>query len=294
MNRGNSVFYNKMKLFLFQPYPFYYHGKNLWIIGGLLFVMTILFSYLFEPFVVYVPEHKMDYFWICVIHASIPFVIICCFFLYTKALHIGENWNVGREMFLISTFLLVIGIAQFFIRDFIYNNPNNWSWRYLYEEIRNTFLVGSLFAIFLTSLNYNRLNIKNTKRANALKLSDNAIEELKNSIVRIETQVKSDDFTLNLDDFLFAKSDGNYVEIYLNGDKIIKVIKRITLKELESTLKHYPNIFKTHRSFLVNLHHVKSVIGNAQGYKLEIINFDEKIPVARNMIQDFDALISNV
>ena len=38
--------------------------------------LRLLFSYLFQPFVVYTPEHKMDYFWISVIHACSPVVII--------------------------------------------------------------------------------------------------------------------------------------------------------------------------------------------------------------------------
>jgi H+/Cl- antiporter ClcA len=135
----------------------------MWVIAGLLFVMTILFNYIFEPFVVYLPEHKMDYFWISFIHACSPVAIIGLLSLFKTTSKTEENWNVQKEMLLIAFFLLLVGITQFLIRDIIYNNSNNWSWRYLYEEIRNTFLIGTLFAIFLTSLNYNRLNAKHIK-----------------------------------------------------------------------------------------------------------------------------------
>ncbi len=285
----------RIKNILSQPYPFYYQGKGLWIIAGLLFLMTFFFSYAFEPFVVYTPEHKMDYLWISFIHACSPGLVIGLFALFNKSSEYEEKWNVFREILLIASFLLMVGILQFLIRDIIYNNPNNWSWRYLYEEIRNTFLVGTLFAILLTSLNFNRLNAKNTKKARAFNVSDDLVRPVPvNATVYIETQVKANDFELQTDTLLFAKADGNYVELFFEGGKNTKVLKRITLKELEEILKPYPNIIRTHRSYLVNLNHVSRVIGNAQGYKLRLNDFDQKIPVSRYMIRNFNEAMTLV
>lgn len=283
---------DKIVGFLSQPYPFFYQGKLLWRIAGLLFVGTLLFNYIFEPFEVYVPEHKMNYFWISFIHAFNPVIILGVFSLFKISSKAEENWTVLKEIVFIALFLLLVGIAQFVVRDIIYSNPDNWSWRYLFEEIRNTFLIGTLFAIIFTSVNYNRLNTKNIKKAEELNLSHGSPQQANNSVVFIETQLKSDDFNLNIDNFLFAKADGNYVEFYINEKKITKVVKRITLKELELLLKPYPNIIKTHRSYLVNLHYINSVAGNAQGYKLRLNNYDEKIPVSRNMIQRFEAMVN--
>ena len=275
--------------FLLQPYPFYYKGRALWKLAGILFVMTLLFSYLFQPFVVYTPEHKMDYFWISVIHACTPVLIIALFSLLSISARREEKWNVGKEILLVLTFLFLVGIVQFLIRDLIYDNPNNWSLRYLFEEIRNTLFIGSLFVVILVSLNYNRLNIKNSRNARTVHLSaDRSVRD--NGITAyIETEVKSDDFILKLDDFLFARDDGNYVEFYLRNGGTGKLVKRITIKELESTLKPFPNIIRTHRSYLVNLHHISSVTGNAQGYKLKLDSYIGMVPVSRQMIKVFDA-----
>jgi len=294
MNKVNSIFSIINFSLIKQPYPFYYRGNNLWIITGLLFVLTIMFNYIFEPFNVYVPEHKFDYFWISFIHACSPVLIIGLFSIYPTKPKTEENWSVQKEIMLIAFFLLMVGITQFLIRDFIYNNPNNWSWRYLYEEIRNTFLIGTLFAILLTSLNFNRLNKKHIKSAKAINSSKKVIKAEANPSVLITTQLKSDDFTLNLDSFLFAKAEGNYVVLFLNEHTTNKLIKRITLKELEKILTPYSNIKKTHRSYLVNLQHIKNVTGNAQGYKLELYNYHEKIPVSRNMIKEFEAKLKAV
>lgn len=280
--------------FLSQPYPFYYKGRTLWNLAGILFVMTLLFSYLFQPFVVYTPEHKMDYFWISVIHACTPVLIIALFSLLSISARREEKWNVGKEILLVLIFLFLVGIVQFLIRDLIYDNPNNWSLRYLFEEIRNTLFIGSLFVVILVSLNYNRLNIRNSRNASTVHLSADRSARDNGITAYIETEVKSDDFILKLDDFLFARADGNYVEFYLRNGGTGKLVKRITIKELESTLKPFPNIIRTHRSYLVNLHHISSVTGNAQGYKLKLDSYIGMVPVSRQMIKVFDAAMKGI
>ena len=263
---------NNISNFLSPPYPYYYQKSTLWGIISILFIMTLFFNYFFEPFEVYVPEHKMNFFWICFVHSCVAAIVIFSFSLFKISQKTEENWNVGKEILLIATILLTIGMCQFLIRDVIYNNPNNWSWRYFYEEIRNTFLEGILFLMVLVPLNFRKLSTKYINNASLI-----------------------NDLKLDTNNLLFAKADGNYVELYLNEKAIIsKVLKRITIKELESILEPYTNIIKTHRSYLVNLYQIERVIGNAQGYKLLLKNYDEKIPVSRNMIPDFDARMKNI
>jgi len=280
---------NKVSIFLSQPYPFYYNGRTLWIISGLLFVMSLFFNYLFEPFEVYVPEHKMDFFWISFIHAIIPILILLLLSLFLKLRGTEEKWIIKREIGFVLLFIIIIGFTQFLIRDIIYDNPNNWSFRYLYEEIRNTFLVGTLFVLILVPLNFNRLNSKNIKNARLLNASHDLLEPIENSKILIRTKLKNENLQLDINNLLFAKADGNYVELCLNEIEANKIILRITLKEFESILKPYSNIIKTHRSYLVNMYHIKNVTGNAQGYKLQLNNFDKTIPVSRNMITNFNA-----
>lgn len=280
---------NVLKL-LRQPYPYYFKGKNLWILAVVIFAMSMGFNYFFEPFVVYRPEHKVSYFWISLIHSMNAFLCVLVIIgLYNLRVN-EDKWTVGNEFVLISTVLLTIGISQFLVRDLIYANPDNWSLKYFLEEIKNTFLVGSLFVLILVPLNYLRLIKTHLKTAQAF--NNNRIDNLPRQEIRalpIVTQQKSDDFDLNPEYFLFAKSEGNYLEIFLeNGDKVNKVLKRMTMKEMENQLESLPQIFKTHRSFLVNLQKVQQVKGNAQGYNLEIKSYSEPLPVSRGMIAEFE------
>lgn len=230
--------------FLSQPYPYYYRGSALGLVVLVAFSMTFAFGYFFEPFAVAFDEHKFSYFWICVFHALVPAAVVGLLATIPGRWTQDEHWTVGKEVLLISLALLLVGIGQFLIRDIIYDNPNNWSWGYLYEEIRNTFLIGTLFVIIIVSLNFNRLNSQHVKRA----LSVKALGHEHKATVEIKAKVKKDDMTLEVDQLLFAKADGNYVTLILDGDVVKNELKRITLKELETMLAPYPTIVRTHRS----------------------------------------------
>ncbi|MGB3585579.1 MAG: hypothetical protein WBA23_03510, partial [Tunicatimonas sp.] len=236
--------FRKIRAFLRQPYPYYFEGTVLWIVIGLIFFMTWGFNYLFEPFGPYPPEHKMDYFFICGIHAIVPTIV----FLALQALvkwksQVKKNWIIQKEVLFLASFFLLVGIGQFLVRDLIYDNPDNWSWRYLWEETRNTFLVGTLFTISLVPLNFIRLYRQNDQRASQIAphLSQRSDEE--SLTIFIKTQVKGDNFDLTVADFLFARAERNYVEIYLQAKPVpTKLLKRITIKDLHATLSHLPYI----------------------------------------------------
>lgn len=279
---------SSFKTYFLQPYPFYYQHNEKWVIALILFFMTLFFGYLFEPFNVYHPEHKMDYFWITVIHSTTPLAVVILFSLIPLGQDIEERWNLVREAILVSMFLLIVGIIQFLIRDLIYDNPDNWSWRYLFEEIRNTFLVGILFAAILIPINFIRLNTKNNQKASLIN-KDNAIAQTDTVIADDKTNIiVVDDLEFAIGDFVFAKAEGNYVAIYLSTETSIRTLKRGTIKELELLLTDHQNIVKTHRSYFVNLDYIKNVKGNAQGYKLNLHDIYE-VPVARSMIANFES-----
>lgn len=282
---------NKLSKFLLQPYPFYYSGKFVVVIAGIIYLMTFFFNYFFKPFNINVSEHRFDFFWICNLHAFVSVVVfLSIIFIFKLNARIDESWNILRELLFLAILLLMIGVGQFLIRDIIYINPNNWSLTYFFEEIRNTFLVGILFTLIIVPLNFNRLYVHNFKKANSIKIKGKQKSiALKPTVIFIETQVKDEAFQLEVANFQFAKADGNYLEIHLNNEgKTEKLFKRISIKNLFAKLSSYPFIIKTHRSYLVNTFKVEKVTGNAQGYRLRIKGHADVIPVSRKMIPFFE------
>ncbi len=278
--------------FLNTPYPFYFRGRSLVQFGLVIFLLALFFNYFFTPFNVNTSEHRMDYFWISFIHALMPMVILLLMYPFIHfSPSIDEHWTIGKDLIFLSVYLLIIGIGQFLIRDLIYDNPNNWSWGYFREEVGNTFLVGILLVGIIVSLNSNRLNARYIREANILERSRRVFNTPKSvSIVPIETHVKMDRFDLEIDQFLFAKAEGNYLMLYMyTGNDLIQVLKRITIKEFEKQLGVIDQIVRTHRSYIVNLSFLEHVKGNAQGYQLTLQHGNSTIPVSRNMIPTFES-----
>ncbi|KAB1155925.1 LytTR family transcriptional regulator [Tenacibaculum aiptasiae] len=287
----------RVDTYIKQPYPFYYEElKKVLLLLCFIAIASFLFTYLFDPFVVNVEEHKMDYLWIITLHSVMPIpVAFIYFFLLKKTVKNTENWTLGKEFLHLAIILFLIGIASFLIRDFIYTNPDNWSFRYLWEEIRNTFLVGILLLLIILPLNLQRLINKRSDDLKKLPINQQ-YNNITDDVVQITTPIKEENFELNIRTFLYAKVDGNYLEIYYDSSTDNeKKMKRLTLKEFLNQLNSYPFIFKTHRSYVVNLNVIESVSGNAQGYALHLKNYSNRtIPVSRSKIEEFNQTYINL
>lgn len=84
---------------------------------------------------------------------------------------------------------------------------------------------------------------------------------------------------------LYAESEGNYVRLHYldadNGKPAVKLL-RLTLKQAEDAFLDYSYIIRCHRAYLVNLHRVAQVSGNAQGYRLHLEGCGTEVPVSRS------------
>jgi hypothetical protein len=296
----NLAFKMKLKLrqlerYLKEPYPYYYSNQQRIVLLLLLIsLLSFSFSYFFEPFEVNTAEHKINSVWILIIQAFISFPIAYLYLNFVnRYIKSDVNWTLGKELLNLSILLLLVGIAGFLIRDILYVNPNNWALRYFWEEIRNTFLVGFLLLIIVLPLNLERLINKHT--SSLKKLSIIPTKEFKNTLVSIKTSIPTEDFKLQVKEFLFAKVESNYIEVFTSSSEgIHKILIRMTLKELEDQLNTFPNIFKTHRSYLVNLYAIKATSGNAQGYQLTLKNCLDTIPVSRSNITKYNRIYASL
>ena len=100
---------------------------------------------------------------------------------------------------------------------------------------------------------------------------------------------------LQPDQLVYVESVGNYLDIHwLNQAQLQKTVLRSTLKELVEVLTDYPQFFRSHRAFLVNLKRINQTEGNARGYQLTLTGVTPKIPVSRGYIDAFDERMSAV
>ncbi len=90
----------------------------------------------------------------------------------------------------------------------------------------------------------------------------------------------------DIEDIYVCKAEGNYTTIFLRGSEKVELVSK-TLKEFEELLSGY-NFIRTHRSYLVNLNHLKeyrrsSLIGDAEGEGgCVMVAKNLKVPVSRD------------
>ncbi len=281
----------KLKGYLKEPYPFYYRDRTavlLLLLG--ISVLSFLFSFFFEPFEVNRAEHKINGLWILGIHAFLPFPITYVYLhILNSQVKDEQLWTLGKEILQLSVLLIFVGLGSFLIRDVIYTNSNNWSLHYLVEEIQNSFLIGFLLLIIVLPLNLERLIKKHRHHLRRIKATPSFRTE--NTNIHIQGTAANDAVSFHLSDFLFAKVESNYTEVYCTTSGALKKhVLRITLKELQEQLNSSSKyVQKTHRSYLVNLKAIEEITGNAQGYQLSLTNCPLLVPVSRANITLFNA-----
>lgn len=86
---------------------------------------------------------------------------------------------------------------------------------------------------------------------------------------------------LNIDDIIFVQSDGNYSTLHLVNNQ-----KKVVTKKLKdiNTILPQSSFFRTHNSYIVNLHKIKEFL-KTEGYL--IMESNHKIPVARQRKSEF-------
>jgi hypothetical protein len=300
---GTTRYIEKMISLFKRPYPFYYYNpKRLLKISLLVSIFIILFLFLIKPFDTKINEFRYGYFVTCSIYG-----IVSGFSVYFTAQSLSvlfpaffkeEKWTLAWELLVLIILLLVLGNINFLIRNLVNTNPDNFKVEYYLEEIAHTCLIGIFPVVFFTLLNYSYLFKTNNNKAVIANIIINQKHNTADSgmphLVTIKSQSIYDTVSLSVPDICFIKSDGNYIEIYQNTEgKIKKYIIRNTLKDVEGQLAGYPDIIKTHRSYLVNIGQVGSVKGNAQGYMLQMKNCEIPVPVSRNSISQFNSCINS-
>lgn len=275
-----------MQQFLRQPYPYYHQGKSLLRITLLIFLVGFLFEYFLIPFQRTPEEHKFSYAIICLFHVGVATLIYFLFFLIMSRFVDEDDWKLYKEIIAVAILLLLIGLGEWAIRDIIYDNPYNREWSVLWEEVWHAYLSGSVIFVLVHSINFNWLTRKHSQQAQEINLPAQKAPE---DTVMIKAQTLTDNFALQPNQLICAKAEGNYLEIFLwQNEQMVKQVKRISLSSLDEQLAGYPNLLKTHRTFLVNTQYIQKIAGNAQGYQLTLQHLDFKVPVSRSHLQRFN------
>lgn len=114
------------------------------------------------------------------------------------------------------------------------------------------------------------------------------LEKLKESIQHLKLntlplEVPKGISFVSYDDILFFEADAMYTKVHMKDDSIELVSK--PLKHFTDQLYGNEFFYKCHRSYLINLRHIKQFLKHDGGYL--IMSNGENIPVAKNKKEEF-------
>ncbi len=269
-----------------KPYPLSSSIATRWRNCALFSTFVFLFLYLFKPFEI--SSLSTTLFAVALGYALVCFLVMAllnvALFSALPNYFSEDKWNVKRELFWALLNILLIGIANFFYSVSI--GIANFSLLNLYWFELYTLAIG-VFPVTATILvNHARLN---TKYENESQIINPLIDDYKKDIrsqestpITFVSENGTKELELLSDDFLFAKSDDNYVELfYLENGKQSRKVVRNTLKNISTCLPDHHHFLRCHKSYIVHLKQVRHISGNAQGYKLHVNGTDELVSVSR-------------
>ena len=102
---------------------------------------------------------------------------------------------------------------------------------------------------------------------------------------------KSETLSIFESDFIFAKAQQNYVDVYFKtADGMQQKTFRSTLSNI---MKQLPKAWQVHRSYLVNLDYLTTVEGNARKRFMRISETEETIPISQVYYKALSKRLSN-
>ncbi len=110
---------------------------------------------------------------------------------------------------------------------------------------------------------------------------------LENQIDSIElySENRSEKIELHITDLVLIKSADNYIEVfYKEEEQIKKKLIRNSLKNIEEQLNKYNVFIRCHRTSLVNVKYIAKLIRNDGAHKIQMLEYDEEIPVSRQYL----------
>ncbi len=98
----------------------------------------------------------------------------------------------------------------------------------------------------------------------------------------IYSENKKETLNIKISNIVYITSEGNYACIFVLENSTLKeLIMRNTLTKIMSQIHENTNIFRCHKSYIVNTKFMNNISGNSRGYFYESDIISIKIPISR-------------
>lgn len=301
---------------LSEPFPI-----NTWKwyrLRGLGFgLFVFLFLLLFQPFSLNLFDTQKLLYVTLVYGAATGAVILCGGWIFSKWIIPrldDEKWTLGRQI--IWNLLLMIGITllNVYATQLMHQTVLPvWWW---FVMLKWVLMLGVLPVAVAELIAYNqhlRYNLKAATQLSQLVQQQTAISDGRSNRVSTSGNLANPNCTRSLrdgngsiilmgenqgeklellyDNLLAVQALDNYVNVFWEAnDQLQNTLLRNTLTNIAEQVSDAAHMYRTHRSWLVNVQRVARVDGNAQGLKLSVELMDQQVPVSRSNIPGYRQL----
>lgn len=185
-----------------------------------------------------------------------------------------KHWTIISEfMFLLFFFLVVVIFARaFYLYVVVAHEPNPYTFWYHFKALLLPAIITVLPIIIIGRYAFGKYKHK--------KLEDQKIE--------IKGEGNYESLRLLLNELVCIQSSDNYIEVsYLSGIHLKKTLIRNTLSEIDKT---FPELLRTHRSYIVNPFHIQKLKLHHGKHVLELSHAIE-VPISKTYL---DAVKSEI
>jgi len=275
------------------PYPYLFSTKRNIMLAALVSVMIIAINwaltsedYVSENFSLTKPV-------LCLLAGAITFLSIITVveliprWFFTQ--EFKEKWVAGHEFLLTVCLLFIIAFFNNLVFYLLQKGGSNDIFLRFLNASFYTALIGVIPIILIIWSNYViilKRNLKAVSLYNQQLQAQISDKEKPDVVVKIPTNNISEELELDLDEFLFAKSDGNYVDVFTKNTKG-PITYRLSIQKLDECLSQYFFIMSPHRSYLINVNNIERTSGNARNYRVSFEGISHEVPVSRNRFQLF-------
>jgi DNA-binding LytR/AlgR family response regulator len=272
--------------FLNQPYPRIDDFKHHLKVGFFVGLFIIAFLIIFKPFGLSY-TNTQDTNLIIAGYGLVTFFILVIISRIIKGVNPSSknetNWTTGKEMLEQLFYVFIIGLGNLIYTHFAFDVKISISSLLSFQLF--TLIIAIFPVTFLVLLKQIKLLKMNKLEAEEItKQIPIVIPPSNGNLITLISENEKELLEVNADSLLLIESADNYCTVYfIENDKLKSKMLRSTLKRLESQLMSFPKVMRCHRTYIVNLLKVKSVTGNAQGYRLRLEQLDQTIPVSRSL-----------
>lgn len=187
------------------------------------------------------------------------------------------KWTVSREIFAQLVLIFFIAVGNVWYSHLI--GVIHLSVRSFFVFLTWTLSVGLFPAVMGTTFTYIKISKLHTNQAAEILPAEEHPIMATAASIELVAENEKDKIHVPVHALRYIESADNYATVVWESEgKLEKELLRSSLSRLENMIQD-PYVVRVHRSFIANLHRVKSVSGNAQGYRLHLDVAE--VPVSR-------------